>query len=168
MFTGIQRPLFLSKLKNGSVSNMAVDASGAAQTFKIAPESNHILRITNWSIFIQDSKGFNVNYLGSTGALTNGLMPKLKVNGVTTSMFEEGIKSNADIAAITYDMQLHDFGSGSADDVLVAQIHFERDLLQCIRLDGSQGAELQVEVSDDLSGLSRVEVMAQGYYEKWI
>lgn len=168
MFTGIQRPLFLKKLKNGSSSNMAVDASETSQTFKIAPADNEIIRITNWSIFIQDAKGFNVNYFGSSPALTNGLMPRLKVNDGINDMFEDGIKKNSDIASVTYDMQLHDFGGSGTDDILVAQIHFERDLLQSIRLDGSQGAELQVVVSDDLSDLSRVEVMAQGYYEKWI
>ena len=168
MFTGIQRPLFIKKLKNGSSSNMAVDASSTSQVFKIAPASNEIIRITNWMIYIQDAKGFNVNYFGSSPSLTNGLMPRLKVNDSINNMFEDGIKKNSDIASVTYDMQVHDFGGSGTDDILVAQIHFERDLLQSIRLDGSQNSELQVLVSDDLTSLTRVEVVAQGYYEKWI
>jgi len=142
---------------------MAINGSVTNETFKIAPPSSEIWRVAAWNIFIQDEKGFDISEYGSNNAvLTNGLVVKGKFGGVTSDLLEFPIKSNADIMSVTYDMDLKTFGN--TDDVLMARWNLT-DSGQFIRLDGSQGDELQVVVRDDLTFLSNQYIMAQGYIE---
>lgn len=160
---GVQRPLFIKRLKNGANDSLSVDGSITPVVFTLAPPANQIWRVSRWMISIQDEKGFDVGTFGSNGTLTNGIMPRIKQGSVTNDILEFGIKSNGDIASAAYDMTLHTFGN--TDDTLVAQLSFTK-MGQFIRLDGSVGDELQVVVNDDLTSVNKIHILAQGYIEK--
>lgn len=159
---GVQKNIFLRRLRNGSETNMAVDGSSTNQIFEIAPPSNQIWRISVWDIYIEDEKGFNITSYGSGSALTNGMLIQGTFGGVTNDLLEFPIKTTSDIISVTYDMDLKTFGNDN--DVLVAKWNFT-DAGQFVRLDGSQGDKLQVVVRDDMTFLSKQIITAQGYIE---
>lgn len=159
---GIQRRIFSKRLLNGSVDDMAVDGSVANQTFEIAPPADQIWRISQWAIFIQDEKGFDITSYGSNGVLTNGMLVQGTFGGATSDLLSFPIKSNADIISVTYEMDLKTFGN--ADDVLIARWRFT-DCGQFVRLDGSQGDKLKVVIRDDMTFLDKQIITAQGYIE---
>ena len=159
---GIQRRIFSKRLLNGSVDDMAVDGSVTNQTFEIAPPVDQIWRISQWAIFIQDEKGFDITSYGNGSALTNGMLIQGTFGGVTSDLLPFPIKSTADIISVTYEMDLKTFGNN--DDVLVARWRFT-DCGQFVRLDGSQGDKLQVVIRDDMTFLDKQIITAQGYIE---
>ena len=163
MDTGIQKPIFITPMKNGSTDNLAVDGSVTNIIYKIAPSSNQIFRLSYWQMSIKDGKGFDINNFGSNGILTNGIMPRIKADGGTYDMLPAGIRTNSDLAMIAEDFNLYTFGT--ADDILVTRWNFN-NFGQMVRLDGSQGDELQLVVRDNLTNISAIKVLVAGYIEK--
>lgn len=159
---GPQRPLFIKRLSNGVTDNMNVNGSITPEVFKIAPPAGQKWRIARWMLSITDQKGFDVGTFGANGLLTNGIMPRIKIGGVTSDMLDFGIRSNGDIAATAFDMDLYTFGN--TDDILTGRLSFTR-MGQFIRLDGDSGDELQVVIRDDLTTLTSFYIQAQGYIE---
>jgi len=162
-FDGIQRPLFIRRLENNGSDLMNVDGSITPVSFKLQPASNEILRVSNWFIYIEDEKGFNITDYGAlAGPLTNGLEIKASIGGRYGPLISFNVKSNADIISVAYDMDLKTWGNDN--DVLVAKIDFT-NMGQFVRLDGSQGDFLEVIVNDNLTNLGKQVITAQGYIE---
>ena len=160
---GVQKKLFALRLKDGTNNdNMAVNGSVIPVTFKLAPPADQIWRVATWNISIADAKGFDVAEYGSNGLLANGVEIKGKFGGVVYDLLEFPLRSNGDIASVTYDMTLHTFGN--LDDLLLAKWNLT-DAGQFIRLDGSVGDELQMVINDDMTFLTHQYVMAKGYIE---
>jgi len=159
---GVQKKLFLIHLTNGATTDLSIDGSVTPQVFKLAPPSNQIWRVAKWMMSLKDEKGFDVETFGSNGNLTHGLQPRIKIGGVTNDILDFNIRNNGDISRIACDMKLHTFGN--TDDILVAEWNFA-SVGQHIRLDGSQGDELQVVVNDNLTNVNSIHIQAQGYIE---
>lgn len=164
--SGSQKELLFMRLDtNGDgtgTQDMAVDASLSPIKYFIKPPAGEVWRVARWMLYVQDTKGFDVGLWGNGVVLTNGIVPKIKQNGVERNMTPMAIKSSGNIAEMAYDMTLHTFGS--ADDILVARWTFTK-AGQYLRLDGDLGDELQVIINDDLTGLSSQYVQIQGYKE---
>ena len=143
-------------------TDMAIDGSTTEVVFRISPPAGEIWRVARWMLYVQDTKGFDVDKWGNGIILTNGIMPRLKQGGITSELLHMAIMTTGDIGALTYDTVLHTFGN--TDDILNARWTFTR-AGQYVRLIGDYGDELQVVIRDDLTGLSKQYVQVQGYKE---
>lgn len=159
---GEQRTLFALRMSNGTTDNMAIDGSVTEQVFKIAPPDGQVWRIAEWSIYIEDEKGFNVTSYGSNGVLPNGMELRFKQANDTNNLLAFPIKTNGDIAGVTYNVDLHTWGNDN--DVLTAQWKV-LDAGQYMRLRGKTGDELQVAIRDDMTFLAKQYILVKGYIE---
>ena len=155
--TGVQMPLLYKRLvDNNGGTNMTVDGSVTPVEFYIQPQTNETYMIARWMLYIQDTKGFNITSFGANGTLVNGL--EIQMNG--QNILDYTIKSNGDIAGLSYDMEVYTFGND--DDVLVARWSFYK-AGQNVRLTDSD--RLSVIVNDDLTTISSIYIQVQGYKE---
>lgn len=155
-----QQPLFLKELSNGITSDMSVNGSVTPVDFFVQPPVGEIWYISNWMLYLQDAKGFDITTWGSNGALTNGLGLKVEVDGNVVNQLDFPVKTNGDVARIAYNMQLYAFGNG--DDVLTAKWSF-KDMGQLLRLNGATNDKLIVTINDDLTGISNQYIHVQGF-----
>lgn len=163
---GIQRQIFSLRLKDYGNDNLAVDGSVTPISYKLQPESNQIMRVVSWSIYIQDEKGFTITEFASMDTvLANGLEIKANINNNYENILGFNLCSNSCIMSVTYDLKLEDFGGSGTDDVLMAKWNLADSCGQMLRLDGSQGEFLEIIVNDDLTSISNIYVTTQGYYE---
>ena len=154
--TGIQMPLLYKRLHDSNgLTDMSIDGSITPVEFYIQPE-DEVYMIARWMLYIQDSKGFDITSFGANGTLSNGL--QIQMNG--QDILEYNIKTNGDIAGLSYDMEVLTFGND--DDVLVARWSFYK-VGQNVRLTSTD--RLSVIVNDDLTSISNMYIQVQGYKE---
>lgn len=154
---------------NGSTNSMVGDFSTVPRNFTAGPASDVTWRISRLIITIKDANINNFADYGAISTLTNGIVLGVVRNNVTTdfnplrtTVEEFTIKTNGDWASVMFDLDIKNLGAG--DDYVVGRWTFDAASTK-IRLEGSKGDFLFVQLSDDLSGLSDHLIMIQGYEE---
>ena len=139
-----------------------VDGSGTEVVFRIKPNAGDIIHIARIIIYIEDNSSFDSGGWGALGGtpLTNGCVLKRYQGG--TTFVGNDLKSNGLLAAIMYDVNHENFGSGN--EFLVGRFTFTK-LGASIRLDGDESDELQFVVRDNLTGLVAQYVTCEGWFE---
>lgn len=156
---------FADTVGDGSgTTNMNVDGSITPVIFLVKPSVGEIYRIARIIVSVRDTGTIDSGGWGANGGspLTNGLVANVKWNGSVIPLTVESIKSNIDLAAISYDISHNSWGSG--DEFVVFRFTFTK-AGQYIRLDGDLGDELQFVVNDDLTYLVQQRISVQGYRE---
>lgn len=145
-------------------NNMAVDGSTTPVTFRCKPASGVIYRVARIIISVRDTGAFDSGGWGNLGStpLTNGMLAQVIWNGTTNVLTNEPVQSHIDLAALSYDVSHHNWGSG--DEFVVFRFTFTK-AGQYIRLDGDTNDELQFLVRDDLTDLVQQRISVQGYVE---
>lgn len=158
-----QNEIFMQLLSTSGdgtgTTDMSIDGSITPVDFYIQPPIGEKWYVSRWILYLQDEKGFDVTKWGSNGTLTNGVKLFIERDGVETQT-GGAFTTNGDVAAATYDMALHTFGS--ADDIIVARLAFT-EMGACVELNGTTNDKLIVRISDNLSSVSKQTVQAQGF-----
>lgn len=144
-------------------NNANGDYSSTAGTFKIAPSSSEIYRISRMIVYIQDTGSFDAGSYGNNITLTNGIDVEYDYDGSVVDLLGNyNVKTTGDWAARCHDVNLGSYGVG--DEYVSVRWTFLKSG-QYIRLDGSQSQELRIICNDNLTGLVRHEFLVQGYVE---
>jgi len=157
---GSQKQLFFKRLLDGTNDNMAVDGSATEVVFKLSPPTGEVWRISDWSIYVEDSGTFDAQKWGNGIVLTNGIMPKLSINGTVSDMLGFAIKTSGDLSSICDGLNHHTFGSGN--EILTAEWRLINNG-QYIRL--TEDDEIQLVIRDDLTDLVNQYATIKGYIE---
>ena len=149
-------------------SNMAVDGSITPVVFKISPGEGETIKLARIMIYVEDSGAFDADKWGNGITLANGIDFKVSKNGVVSDLLGFSIKSSGEMASICHDINHESFGIGN--EFVSFRWTFEKAGSK-ISLRGSGlilgdavNDELQLIVNDDLRGLVKMYVHAQGIY----
>ena len=142
--------------------NLGVDGSVTPQVFHLRsgdPGLTIYGDITRIILSFMTATTPTYGDFGDGVALTNGLLFRKKFNdGTYQNVFN--VKSNSDIAAIAYDL---DIFSGVGLDGLKARMTFAGQNKMGVTLRIAPDEDLEIVVQDDLSGLTHFHVQAQGH-----
>jgi len=148
----------------GALQNLNVNGSVTAQTAFIRPAAGVKWHITRMLVEIVDNADMNDTLFGGIPALTNGVLFRIS-NGVTKNLFS--VRDNGDFALRSFDANYSEAGNpGLGLTAFRVRKTFTRSGA-VIELDGKEGGEtadqLEVIIRDDLTALSRFNVIFQGH-----
>ena len=150
---------FAKDRTTGLLINSAVDYSTTPEDFILAPV-NEVWNVTRMIFSLTDSGVLDSGFWGATNAaLTNGIKMEVWKGGKASGskifdLFADfPIKENGQWGAACFDVDPLTFGSGNS--WLVVRYTFSKDTGSSdgIVLDGYNGDELVIPLSDDFSGL---------------
>jgi len=141
--------------------NMNIDGSSAPIIFKIKPGIDESLKIARIIVYVEDSGTFDAEKWGNGITMSNGIEFKLKQNGIPVNKLGFNIKSSGDMAGICHDLNHQAFGTGN--EFVTFRLTFTK-AGRYVRLSGAEGDEMQCIINDDLSGLVKMHIIAQGFY----
>ena len=153
-----------SDLVGVSKRQMNVDGSTTPQIFDISPLPQQSGDITRIICELRDTVAMDFETFGGIPALTNGLVLRVN-NGDGTYRHIANFKSNGSIIQMCFD---HSFATnnGGGTRAFTARLSFAGQEKHgvAVRLDGAVGTgeRLELIVQDDLTGLTRMQWMAQG------
>ena len=142
-------------------TNMNIDGSVATQIFKIAPPAGVKWDITRLIGYIQSSTVMDDRKFGGIVALTNGVVVRKK-DTIYKNIFN--VKTNGDLALRMYDVEYTDKAPAG-----FYGMRFRRSFAGpdkngvVIHLDGALNDELRILIRDDLTNLSKFNVIIQGH-----
>ncbi len=158
-------PFYLDEfLRNGSgASSATADYSGALSNFSLVAPWGVQLRITEFTVTVEDGNINNEDQFGGISALPRGLDIYYTTNGTKHTLDGNlNISSNGGFRWTFHDITIEDLTSGS--DYLEATHEYEKSGT-VIRLDGNTSDAIVVAVNDDFTGLTNMRFFAQGYNE---
>lgn len=146
-----------------SSADMNIDGSTTRQIFSIAPLPAQTGNIARIIIEIRDSSAMDFTTLGGLAALANGC--SLRINrgdGTFSNLF--GFKDNGDIINQAFDYSFLE-ANGGGGRAFISRVTWGGASKHgaVIQLNGSLGEELQLLINDDLTGLDRFKIIAQGH-----
>jgi len=150
-------------ITNGIV-NMRVDGSSTAQSFKIGPVLKGSIDIARIMGYIEDASptALNNTQFGALASLTRGIL--LRRYDASKQVFYNiwNAKNHADISLLSYDGTYTDAPPSGSKSYRFRNSYNGLDKHGVVlRLD--VGDYLELLVQDDLTGLLRFEMMAQGH-----
>lgn len=151
---------------DGVTRNMNVDGT-TPQTFSWGPASGLVAVVTSFGYEMSDAKNWDIHkFAGLAGALSNGL-EIFKWNTTTDASLGEftageAIVDNMDFYHYFPTSQYDDWGSGSADAMMVGSLDTPIHLGGPIVLKDNH--QLRVIVNDNLTGLTKLHFYVRGYY----
>jgi len=157
---GPQKQLIFKRLMDGTNDNMSVDGSTTEVVFKLSPPTGEVWRIASWNIYIQDSGTFDAEKWGNGIVMTNGIMPRVLINGTLIDMISFPIKTSGDLSSICDGINLHTFGTGN--EIITAEWRLINNG-QYLRL--TDNDEIQLVIRDDLTNLVNQYTTVKGYIE---
>jgi hypothetical protein len=164
MDTPIDQELQIGSAVAGVRKNMNVDGSVTPQSFQIGPVgvgSTATIEITRLMGHILDSTAMDDGKFGGIAALTNGCVLR-KHDGVIKNIWN--IKTNGDIALICYDLKYSDKAPGGQFGLNFRNTYASQ-AGHGVALELVPGEYLELIVQDDLTGLDKFFMMAQGHYK---
>ena len=147
-------------LSNGATIHAIGNYAGAVEQFTYRPTRR--IEVHRLIIYIQDTGNFSVSTYGNGVILTNGIRVVVRdANDALLGALDGGepIKSNADWSSLCYDINYLSFGTG--DNALAVRWTFERAGAP-IRIDGTEGHYLSVELNDSFLALTDHTFNVQG------
>lgn len=151
---GVVPLLFPTYLKNAGSVEMNVNAAAVDAPFDLAPADPTILRVERLVLMMRLSAQPLMTQFGTVGALADGLLLEIRdatglIRDLTGGL---PLQSNDDLATF-FDFSVADLG---ASHTLKAEWRFTRPL----RLEGGLGEFLRCTVRDDLTGITRMRLLA--------
>jgi len=138
---------------------MAVDGSGARQTFAITNPFDTPEDITRIMFMMQLGGAPSLAKFGDQDALARGLVFR-STNSEYANYFN--VKKNADFALIMYDLTFYT-AAGFGQDGLAGRYSFAGTDKHGVVLRLGQGESLEMIVQDDLTDLQSFRIIAQGH-----
>lgn len=154
-------------LSNGSTTNAVGDYEGAVSKFTIAPGPKQVFEAYRLIVYIEDAGAPDSGKYGNNVTLTNGIRVLVRdADDVIVLELDGGdaVKTNAQWSALCYDVSVLNWGSGN--DSVTVRWTFAKSGNE-VRIDGSKGHYLSIELNDDFSDLVKHTFMLQGWYSKY-
>lgn len=143
------------------VINMAVTGSaGTPVVFRVAPPSGATWHLGRMIITMSHAAAGDMGTFGGIAAITNGVVIKAKISGFYRTV--SNWRTNEDIASDMYDVRFDTRAGGGGTYGTTARWTVTA-VADAITLNGSNGDEAYVVVQDNLAGLTRFTVKAQGH-----
>lgn len=164
----IDRRIDLAHNIGDTVTSAVIDMSSligtlaTPQKYIVGPEAGEVWHITRLLFEITHTSAGDLGFFGNQTALTNGVVLRAKISnqyGTFTNW-----KTNADIKADMYDVEFDARSGGGGTWGTTGRGSFNR-AGAVIRLDGSAGDSIEVDIQDDLTGLSTFTMKFQGHVE---
>jgi len=155
---------FFDAAGDGSGStDMAVDGSGTAVSFKVTAQAGEIIRIERIVMLVyDDTETFEWAKFGSLAALTNGLRLRLRGGSDIDLHGDARIKTFADLICRGFDAVNPSF---VATDYAVFALDCRKAFGAPLRIDINDSASLEWEVKDAMDGLDAFQSYATGFLE---
>jgi hypothetical protein len=168
VYSGFTRPEdhIFAHLKAGAVFDAIGDYSSAVTKFTFVPDASRIAELERMVVYIEDVGAPDSGRYGNNIILTNGM--KVYVRDADDEIVldltpDEPIKTNADWAALCYDVSLLSWGLGN--DTVVVRWTFAKSGAP-VYLDARDGHYLSLELNDTFTGLVSHRFLIQGIYRK--
>ena len=153
-------PLYHWLRETGGSRDASVNGAITPVVFEWESTEDHAY-ISRIIVSIVDSGTFDATLYGNRIELPNGILVEVIENGVVYDLTEgEPITSNSEWAAMCYDFNYIDIGTG--DNVAVIRWTFAR---AGHPLELNEGDKLRVTIQDDLTGLTAHYFQLQGWQE---
>jgi len=144
--------------------NMAVDGSATTQVFQVGPVgpgSETIIDITRIMGIITDGSAMDDGKFGGIDALDNGVVLRLS-NGVMQNIWN--VKTNGDIALLAFDAQYTD-KSPAGENGFRFRNTYAGQSKHGVALRLAPGDTLEILIQDNLTGLTKFNMLAQGHFQ---
>lgn len=139
--------------------NLAVDGT-TPKTFEVRGADSFDTDITRLIFTMTLSTNPDDGLFGNIAALTNGLVLRT-TDGVTRNIFN--VKDNGELAGFAYDMTYTTRSTGGGTFGLRCRYTFAGQSKQGVTVRLMAGEKLELIVSDNLSGITRFRVLAEGH-----
>lgn len=144
--------------------NMAVDGSVTRQVFAIGPIGSAFeFDVTRFLGYIQSSTAMDDGKFGDQAALSNGCVLRRYVASSGTYQNFWNVKTNGDLALIGFDFSYADKPPGGTSHGARFRITYGGQSKHGVTIRIEDGDILQFIIQDDLTGLEKFHVMAQGH-----
>lgn len=148
-------------------ANMNLNGSGTPQVFTQTPAADEAYRIGKWTVVVDDAGASSVGTIGAVAAVTNGVQVGVYDSDTDAQEWVSDwgtFRANGELVELSSDVVMTFFTTGSGGR---AYYHVEFPLthggVQVV--DGSLGHQIRAVVRDDLTGLSRLQIIVQGTVE---
>lgn len=145
-----------------STQNLNLDGSIEPKVFSVQPVDAQKGDIVSVSFSIEDNADMDFETFGALPALTNGCVLRIKrADGYYRNIYN--FKTNQDFSVASYTHEFFENKGNSIRGFTSRMIFGGQDQHGVvIRLDAALGEELQLVVQDNLTGLLKFTVLAQG------
>lgn len=144
-----------------SIKDMNVDGSITRQLFTLKPLPNQGGHITKIIFEIVGDSAMDAATFGNINKLINGIVIRIKyANGNFKNLIN--CKDNGDIISSAANHSFLIPKGGNVSHVFSASLSFS-DMGVAVSLDGATDEELQIIIQDNLTGLTRFRMTAQGH-----
>jgi hypothetical protein len=141
--------------------NLAVLGSPASpQIFNVQGADSFDIDITRLIFTMTLTTNADDGLFGNIAALTNGLVLR-RTDGVTRNIFN--VKDNGELAGFSYDMTYTIRSTGGGTYGLRCRYTFAGQSKQGVAIRLGAGEKLEAIISDDLSGITRFRILAEGH-----
>ncbi len=157
--TNDETNMYAAQLSNGTTVNQNINGlTNPSNVFSTAvvPDGK-VLVLTRIIIYMESANVMNSNLFGDQTALTNGW--EMIINGESTLT----AKQNRELGQYMYDMQGVKI-YGKEDKTLSGRFTFAKMMHNGKGITIREGEVFSTKVNDDLTGLTYLEVMAEGQY----
>lgn len=147
----------------GSPKMDVVASPGSPVIFSLKPSSAQKVDVTRLIISVQDNLGMDFTTFGGIAALSTGCVLRQKQSdGNFINMFNW--RSNGELIERSFDHSFQE-KQGGGDFGFVARSTWAGQDKRgvAIRVDGSLNEELQIVIQDDLSALTKFNIVVQGH-----
>lgn len=143
-----------------TTKDLSVNGSVTPQIFGVPGTGDYDIDITRLIFTMNLSSVGDDGKFGNITALTNGLVLRTK-DGVYRNIFN--VKDNGELAGVSYDMTYTIRSTGGGTYGLRCRYTFAGQSKQGVTVRLKEGEELQFIVQDDLTGITRFHVLAEGH-----
>lgn len=138
------------------------DYSSTDLDLRVSPDDLDAFEIHRMIVSVEDVGSFDAGAYGNNITITNGIVVTA-MQGATTlyTMTAFPILTNGDWASHCYDVKLSNFGQGN--EIMALRWTFDKTGRPVV-LDGSRAQFLNINLSDDFTGLVHHRFVVQGFY----
>ncbi len=143
---------------DGSNEDLSVDGSVTPVEFDIVANTGKIFFISKLTITLQDSS-INFSKFGGIAALANGVQIVVKEGGLAERPLGNPLQTNADFNHEGFEVNVQ----SSNEDLLTARIFVKNGFQSSVALADADGDYMRITVNDDLTSITKIKILAQGY-----
>ena len=163
-FSTAHKKQFMLPLSDSSGSiEMNVDGSVTPVEFKLQPPADENYLVHRAILYIEDSGSFDSGFWGNGITMANGIDFCLVIDGKESTCTPFPWKMIGDVAAVAYDFDHKKIGAGN--EWAASRLSFDK-FGDGVPLSGQRGDYLLMRINDDLTGLVRQHLTAEGERSK--
>ena len=155
-------------MKSGATFDASGDYSSTVEKFTFVVPSGREAEIERMLVYIEDAGAPTAGKYGWNLVLANGIKVYIRdaADAIVADLTpDRAVFTNADWAALCYDVAVLDWGVASSINTVAVRWTFAKSGAP-LYLKGRDGHYLSVELNDDFTGLTSHRFLIQGIYHK--